>query len=53
VPDSPDGIAASPVLQPGQRAEVVFTAPAEPGRYTFAGTIPGRWRVMQGTLIVE
>ncbi|MEX1183332.1 MAG: plastocyanin/azurin family copper-binding protein, partial [Gemmatimonadota bacterium] len=53
VPDSPDVIVSTPILQPTQSYALNFTAPTEPGRYTFVCTIPGHWRVMQGTLIVE
>lgn len=53
VPDAPEVVASTPVLGPGQSYELTFTAPTEPGRYTFICTIPGHWRVMQGTLVVE
>jgi plastocyanin len=53
VPDTPDVLASTPVLEPGARFELTFTAPAMPGEYTYVCTIPGHWRVMRGTLVVE
>ena len=53
VPDTPDVLASTPVVEAGARFELTFTAPTAPGRYPFVCTIPGHWRVMQGILIVE
>jgi uncharacterized protein len=53
VPDTPDVWASTPVLEPSATYELTFTAPEEPGEYTFVCTIPGHWRVMYGTFIVE
>ncbi|MDR8390197.1 ThuA domain-containing protein [Aliifodinibius sp. S!AR15-10] len=53
VPDSPDVVASTAIIQPGESAELVFEVPSEPGEYRFVCTIPGHWRSMQGTLIVE
>jgi uncharacterized protein len=53
IPDTPDVIAATPILDPGERYELVFTVPDEPGEYGFVCTIPGHWRIMNGTLFVE
>ena len=53
VPDTPDVFTNTPVLEPAAKFELAFTAPTTPGRYTYVCTIPGHWRVMQGTLIVE
>lgn len=52
-PDSPDVLANTPILQPDESYELTFSVPSEPGNYTFVCTIPGHWRSMQGTLIVE
>lgn len=46
-------LAHSPVAQPGETVEFVFTAPEEPGNYTYLCTYPGHWATMQGTMIVE
>lgn len=53
VPDSPDVLASTPILDPGESVELIFTVPDEPGEYGFVCTIPGHWRIMNGTLVVE
>ena len=53
VPASPHVLQATPLVQPNERAELVFTAPSEPGRYPYLCTFPGHWRIMQGVMIVE
>ena len=53
VPDTEDVIAYTPILDPGESYELVFTLPDEPGEYPFVCTIPGHWRIMNGILIVE
>jgi azurin len=49
----PDVLHATPLVQPGKEAELVFTAPAVPGEYPLVCTFPGHWRVMRGMLVVE
>jgi glucose/arabinose dehydrogenase len=53
VPDSPDVLHATPLVEPKGKAELIFDAPLEPGDYPYICTVPGHWRVMQGVLIVE
>ncbi len=53
VPDSPSVLSATPLVNPGGRSEISFTAPKAPGRYAFLCTFPGHWRIMRGDLIVE
>ena len=53
VPDDDAIIAHTPLAQPGETVEVTFTAPEEPGEYTYVCTYPGHWAMMQGTLTVE
>lgn len=53
VPETPDILASTPILDPGERFELIFTVPDEPGEYPFVCTIPGHWRSMQGVLIVK
>lgn len=53
VPDSPDVIVSSTIVEPYETFSLTFTVPEEPGEYNFVCTIPGHWRVMQGTFIVE
>ncbi len=53
VPDTPDVLAATPVIEPTGTYELTFTVPDKPGEYMFVCTIPGHWRVMYGKFIVE
>jgi len=53
VPDTPDVLFHSPLVNAGQRFRLTFKAPAEPGQYPFLCTFPGHWRVMQGVLTVK
>ncbi|HEX2853795.1 MAG TPA: PVC-type heme-binding CxxCH protein [Opitutaceae bacterium] len=52
VPSSPDVLAATPLVNPGESFDLAFTAPTEPGRYPIVCTFPGHWRIMQMTLVV-
>ena len=53
IPTSAKVLHATPLVQPGQEAKLVFTAPTRPGSYPYLCTFPGHWRLMRGTLIVE
>jgi len=53
LPDSNKILHATPLVNPNGRAELNFTAPAQPGRYPYLCTFPGHWMVMRGALIVE
>jgi uncharacterized protein len=53
VPDSPDVLAFTPLLDPGESYQLIFNVPDEPGEYPFVCTIPGHWRIMNGVIIVE
>ncbi|MDZ7693997.1 MAG: plastocyanin/azurin family copper-binding protein [Balneolaceae bacterium] len=53
IPDSPEVLESTPILQPGESYDITFTVPSEPGEYTLICTIPGHWRSMQTTLVVE
>ena len=47
-------IARTPMAGPGETVEVVFTAPAKPGRYPFICTFAGHYQMgMKGTLVVK
>ena len=52
LPASKKILHATPLVNPNGRAELNFTAPAQPGRYPYLCTFPGHWRVMRGVLIV-
>ena len=53
LPDSKKILQATPLVNQNARAELKFTAPAEPGRYPYICTFPGHWRIMRGVLVVE
>jgi azurin len=47
-------IASSPMLGPGERAEVVFTAPTQPGKYSYVCSFAGHYAAgMWGELVVQ
>ena len=47
-------IAKTALAGPGETVQVVFTAPAKPGRYPFVCTFSGHFQAgMKGTLIVQ
>jgi putative heme-binding domain-containing protein len=52
VPDLPQVLHATRLLQPGQTDRLSFTAPAAVGEYPYLCTFPGHWRRMYGTLHV-
>ncbi|MDB4703781.1 GDSL-type esterase/lipase family protein [Akkermansiaceae bacterium] len=52
VPASKKVLWSTNLLQPKERHELKFMAPAEPGEYSFVCTYPGHWRVMRGKLVV-
>ena len=53
IPASARILQATPLVNPNGRAELIFTAPTQPGRYPYLCTFPGHWRIMRGVLIVE
>ncbi|PZX54983.1 PVC-type heme-binding CxxCH protein [Algoriphagus chordae] len=53
VPKIPEVIVASSLVDPNGKEALVFTVPNEPGVYPFVCTVPGHWRLMNGTIIVE
>jgi len=53
VPDSPNVLVASPLLNARESAVIAFDAPAEPGEYPFVCSFPGHWFTMRGVLRVE
>lgn len=46
-------LAHTDILGPGESETLDFTAPTDPGTYTFACTFPGHFAVMKGDFIVE
>lgn len=53
VPEIPEVIIATALVDPEGRESLVFTAPTEPGEYPFVCTVPGHWRIMNGIMKVE
>jgi len=53
VPELPEVIASSPLVNPGETFRLRFTAPATPGDYPFICTFPGHWRIMNGIMKVQ
>jgi putative membrane-bound dehydrogenase-like protein len=53
VPDSPNVLVASRLLNAGESTVLSFDAPAEPGEYPFVCSFPGHWFTMRGVLRVE
>src|SRR5688572_9839127 len=52
VPDVPEVLVASKLLQAGQTQTIAFTAPTELGDYPYVCTFPGHWIRMNGILRV-
>jgi azurin len=44
VPETPQVLVFTSLVQPGQSVTVQFRAPSEPGDYPFVCTFPGHWR---------
>ena len=53
IPSSPDVIAYTDVVLPGEQFTIYFYAPDMPGRYPFLCTFPGHWMIMNGEMIVQ
>lgn len=52
IPDSPDILAHTKLLQPGQTESIEFTLPAA-GEYPYFCTFPGHVAIMNGVITVE
>ncbi|HWJ54797.1 MAG TPA: plastocyanin/azurin family copper-binding protein, partial [Vicinamibacterales bacterium] len=52
VPDLPQVLASTRLLEPGQSITIQFRAPGQAGAYPYVCTFPGHWRVMNGVLTV-
>jgi len=53
VPDSPDVLAYTDMVQPQGEFIIHFTAPSDKGDYPYLCTFPGHWMVMNGVLVVQ
>jgi len=52
VPDVPEVLAWTGLVNPGKECTIHFNAPAAPGEYPYLCTFPGHWMVMKGVLRV-
>src|SRR5262249_26723290 len=52
VPSSPKVLFATKLAPPGEKVQLAFSAPEEPGEYPFVCTFPGHWRRMSGRMVV-
>jgi azurin len=52
VPNLPEVLFATPLVNAGQNYRLDFKAPEVPGNYPFICSFPGHWRVMKGILKV-
>lgn len=52
VPNLPQVLLASQLLQAGEKQKLHMTTPAKPGVYPYVCTYPGHWRRMYGALYV-
>jgi azurin len=52
VPEIPQVLYATKLVDPGQTLTFQFKAPAEQGQYPYVCTFPGHWRLMNGILRV-
>jgi azurin len=52
MPKSPDILAATKLVDPGQQQTLKLTAPSTEGEYEYFCTYPGHWEIMWGKLIV-
>lgn len=53
IPDIPEVLVASPLIQAGQRYQLKFVAPKVKGDYPFICTFPGHWQIMYGVMEVR
>ncbi len=53
VPDIPEILFSTELLNPNEQVALTFTAPTVPGYYPFVCTFPGHWRTMNGILVVK
>jgi azurin len=52
VPDTPDVLHATKLVNHNEIARLRFTAPSARGKYPYVCTFPGHWRTMNGTMEV-
>jgi azurin len=53
VPQVPEVLFATKLVNPGESFSLEFTVPNQPGDYPFMCTFPGHWSIMKGVMRVE
>jgi azurin len=53
IPPTPDVINSTKLVDPQQSVTLEFVAPRQTGDYPYICTVPGHWRIMQGTMNVS
>jgi azurin len=53
VPQIPQVLFYTKLVEPGETVTVQFKAPAQAGQYPYVCTFPGHWRIMNGMLNVQ
>jgi uncharacterized protein len=53
VPNIPEILFSSALVNPNETMRLRFTAPAKAGNYPYICTFPGHWRIMNGVMKVE
>ena len=52
VPNIPEVLFSTKLVNPQQTVKLIFTAPDKPGDYPFVCTFPGHWSIMNGVMKV-
>ena len=52
IPDLPEILHSTRIINPQEKGVLRFVAPEKPGIYPFICTFPGHWRIMQGEMTV-
>ena len=52
IPNMPEVLHATALVNPNEKVVLRFTAPDKPGEYPYVCTFPGHWRIMQGVMKV-
>jgi len=53
IPEIPEVLFATPLVQAGKSYQLKFVAPKEKGDYPFVCTFPGHWQIMHGVMRVK
>lgn len=53
IPETPEVLAATKIVNPGQTELIKFSAPKEPGEYPYLCTFPGHGTIMRGIMRVR